>query len=662
MDNVNLNKDIDYFLNLDYDQLVKYLLTAPTEEKKLILKNQEIKRKLICPENRHEFSWLAQENSKDIIPYLLDGEGIEILKESEYLIDKMNAILTSNAIYVDTIVSFKAFQKIIFDNFDELKDYLNVLTPVSGQYLIKAAEKQNFNLIELISKFSQQTQTEVLKTQKLSNEDYWKMISYAYEETASMLLEEKSVGKSLTNIRLPIIEAIASKDIKLPYQIIEEPEFIKRISEITDVKTYRFLVNDLEKSNDVEKLEKAREKYYENQINSFNKKSGMFKVYETLYEKLASMEEINPFSLMQTTREIFKDASDGEIFNLLNQINKVNLESGLNGIKEILKEKSNIMLGDMIIDCHFKDYYLNVLKDVKQLCNFDVLGGNALSNDKIEIYKKIIEINNLSYEEKLELNMKLGKKNYVEEFYNDVRNSRNKMYSLIREEILNEDKISKYLDKEETDKFGVNIYRLEGEPFFALVKSLSIDKAFELSSGDIHSYKDSGSFSIDASNKLDTFRDPKDNYNLIFNNFNIDQVVHMFPVDSFSGYTRGEKATDRVIELLTPKEFTGRSKDYNEVIIAQKNVSKPNDMDDRLPLPKPFAIYCYDEIGPNDIESAKNLGIGIVVVNTKKYNIETNNSQISMFDTMSSGRYNNDLKYANNKSQAVLVESQANKK
>ena len=388
----------------------------------------------------------------------------------------------------------------------------------------------------------------------------------------------------------------------------------------------------------------------------------MLKVYESLYEKLASMEEINPFSLMQTAREIFKDASDDEIFNLLNQINKVNLESGLNGIKEILKKESNIMLGNMIIDCHFKDYYLNVLKDVKQLCNFDALGGNALSNDKIEIYKKIIEINNLSYEEKLELNTKLGKKNYVEEFYNDVRNSRNKMYSLMREEILNEDKISKYLDKEETDKFGVNIYRLEGEPFFALVKSLSIDKAFELSSGDIHSYKDSGSFSIDASNKLDTFHDPKDNYNLIFNNFNIDQVVHMFPVDSFSGYTRGENATDRVIELLTPKEFTGRSRNYNEVIIAQKNIGKPSDMGDRLPLPKPFAIYCYDEIGPNDIESAKNLGIGIVVVNTKKYNIEKNDSQISMFDTMSSGKYNYDFKYVDNKSQAVLVESQANRK
>ena len=52
----------------------------------------------------------------------------------------------------------------------------------------------------------------------------------------------------------------------------------------------------------------------------------MFKVYETLYEKLASMEKINLFSLMQTAREIFKDASDDEIFNLLNQINKVKKE------------------------------------------------------------------------------------------------------------------------------------------------------------------------------------------------------------------------------------------------------------------------------------------------------------------------------------------------
>lgn len=662
MDNVNLNKDINYFLNLDYDRLVKYLLTTSTEEKKFILKNEEIKKKLICPEDRHKFTWLAQKDSKDIIPYLLDGDGIEILKKSEFFIEKMNAILTSNISYVDTMLSLDEFQKIIFDNFDELQYYLGGLTSIGGEYLVKTAEKENLNLVKLISEFPQQTQTEILKKRELSNEDYWKMIVSAQKETALMLLEEKSVGKSLTNIKLSTIENIASRGITLPHQIIEEPEFVKRISEITDVKTYRFLINDLEKSNDVEKLEKAREKYYENQINSFNKRNGMFKVYEDLYEKLASMDEIDPFSLMQTAREIFKDANDGEIFELLDQINKVNKESGLNGIKEFLKEKSNVMLGNMIIDSHFKDYYLNVLKDVKQLCNFDTLGGNTLSGDKIEIYKKIIEINNLSYEEKLELNTELGKKNCVEEFYDDVRNSRNKMYSLIREEILNEDKISKYLDKEETDKFGVNIYRLEGEPFFALVKSFSVNKTFELSLSSIYSRKDAGSFSIDASNKLNTFYKPKNKYNLIFSDFNIDQVVHMFPTDSFSGYARGEKATDRVIELLTPKEFTGRSRDYNEVIIAQKNIGKPTDMDDRLPLPKPFAIYCYDEIGPNDIESAKNLGIGIVVVNTKKYNIETNDSQISMFDTMSSGNYNYDFKYVDNKSQAVLAESQANRK
>ena len=31
------------------------------------------------------------------------------------------------------------------------------------------------------------------------------------------------------------------------------------------------------------------------------------------------MDEIDPFSLMQTTREIFKDINDGEIFELLDQ-------------------------------------------------------------------------------------------------------------------------------------------------------------------------------------------------------------------------------------------------------------------------------------------------------------------------------------------------------
>ena len=120
-------------------------------------------------------------------------------------------------------------------------------TSIGGEYLVKAAEKENLNLVKLISEFSQQTQTEILKKRDLSNEDYWKMIVSAKKETALMLLEEKSVGKSLTNIKLSTIENIASRDIKLPYQIIEEPEFIKRISEITDVKTYRFLVNDLEK-------------------------------------------------------------------------------------------------------------------------------------------------------------------------------------------------------------------------------------------------------------------------------------------------------------------------------------------------------------------------------------------------------------------------------
>lgn len=650
-------KNIEYFLNLDYSELRNYLLNAPTDEKKEILSNIEIKKKLICPENRHDFSYLAQEKSKDIIPYLLDGEGIEILKTSEFFTDKMNAILTSCSPYVDTILGFEKFRKLIFDNFDNLGYYLYAINPVGGEYLVIEAQKENLDLVNIISKFPDSTQIELLKKHEFSNDDYWRMVSNSKNEAASILLQEKSVGKSLVDIKLSIIESIAQKSLALPQQILEEKDFVERISTIMDMKTYRFLINDLEKSNDVEKIEIARKKHYDYLLKSFNKESGMLKIYEDLYEMISQMEHISIFSLSEENRrQLENNNMINEAFDIFSEINKLEREKGLDGVVEYLKEKSNAMLSNIIIDYHFEDYYLNVLKDVKQLCNFDMLGGNALSSEKMEIYRKILEIETLSYEEKLQLHEELGRKDYVESFYDDVRSSRDKMYSLMQEAILNKDKISKYKDEEASSKTGVNIYRLEGEPFYALVKSMGVDKSLELYQGDIYSTKDGGCFSIDAFNKLQTYKDPKCDYNLIFDGFNVDQVVHMFPVDSFSGYVRGGQGTDRIIELLPPEEFTGRSRYYNEVIIAQKNIKRPTDMDERLPLPKPFAIYCYDEIGPNDIESAKKLGIGIVVVNTKKYDVKSNDSQISMWNTMSSGNDSLDFKYATNKYEAGKME------
>lgn len=45
----------------------------------------------------------------------------------------------------------------------------------------------------------------------------------------------------------------------------------------------------------------------------------------------------------------------------------------------------------------------------------------------------------------------------------------------------------------------------------------------------------------------------------------------------------------------------------------------PNEYDEKIINPEMIALFCYDEITENDIASAKNLGIGIILVLTKKY-------------------------------------------
>ena len=61
-----------------------------------------------------------------------------------------------------------------------------------------------------------------------------------------------------------------------------------------------------------------------------------------------------------------------------------------------------------------------------------------------------------------------------------------------------------------------------------------------------------------------------------------------------------------------------------------------------------FAIYCYDEITKNDIESAKNLGLGIVLVKTYAYGQRNNVNQeddIYIKSVSKSTIYNAGLKY-----------------
>ena len=119
-------------------------------------------------------------------------------------------------------------------------------------------------------------------------------------------------------------------------------------------------------------------------------------------------------------------------------------------------------------------------------------------------------------------------------------------------------------------------------------------------------------------------------------------MIHSYLVDSYTKYNRSYKndipenrnATERVLGFYTPEQFITNAREYNELLISVPNIRKSNELEEQIEAPEAFAIYCYDKITISDIESAKRLGIGIILVDTKCYDVDRSD-RLSMHDTTS---------------------------
>ena len=276
----------------------------------------------------------------------------------------------------------------------------------------------------------------------------------------------------------------------------------------------------------------------------------------------------------------------------------------------------------------FQDNAYNVFLDINELLKFSI-SVDFLSEDDKKIYSDIVSLDGVSVFDKKKILDNLKNKNMAYKFYDDFRLARSKMVELFNSSILNSDNIYRYENKELSNKYGVPVYEMNGNEFFVLVKAIEKRKDSILNPNDLYAYCDGSSFSIDGGNKLSTFLDTNMYYNLAYNCIPDNQLVHVFEVDSFSNYYRNKNnnlpydrnGTDRINRLFTPKEIVDVSSSYNELIISQPN--RMNDeFNSKLEQPVPFAIYCYDDISDHDILSSKATGLGIILVNTKKYDID----------------------------------------
>lgn len=655
--------NIEHLLSLDYDYLKQLILNKEPFMLEA-LKDIRVKEKLINCNDKYDLIRLVQDIPDEYANQLFDDEGIKILSQTPEIINKMNGILTSSKKYVNKMLEKPEFCQIIVDYFGDLKSYLYGLDEKGALNLIKyIQEKEPDKLKQTLVYLSRKTQEKVVKEVKLPTDILIFCIVQLGPKATEYLVNNDIRITSLKDYSFDQLYNIFSKEFCLKPSLLEDKIFLKKIVSMSSVKDYRFLINELAKANDISDIEKLRKDYYTSEIISYNPEFKMLERHCTFYKKMCNLidnDNVSYAKFKDILEECFNFLGTGQekldvgekIWNYVYSKNKEDL-------KKFLQDESNLQMSNMIIDYHFEDIPYNFFLDVNQLCHFQEKEGRTLTDNELSIYQRLLKIDSLSFEEKIILHQELSQEDWISKNYDVFRKAKDKASTLIKEQMLNDTNIMNYCNLQLTQETGVPIYELSGQEYFALVKSIGISKDIILTRSKICYFVDGSSFSLDGSKKLSTYENPREYYNLIYSDFPIDQVIHMYPVDSFSKYDRSNprKATNRVYELYTPTEMLEKSSDYNEIIIAQKNEKKHDELNEKLQNPQILGIYCYDEITPNDIASAKNLGVGIVVVRTKAYNIQSDN-RLRMVETLSSAfgqRYAENIDYLTDVSKNDMI-------
>ncbi len=626
---------MNQFYELSYDELKHYLLNTTKENQEKILKDNRIKRKLIDSPRKYDFIWLAQIDNNNIMPLLLDEKGIQILKDTEDLCDKMNGILTSDQKYVDSLFEKDSFCEIVLSYFHPLQHYFSSLDGTSAtlfyQYLTKQEVEEEKE--EFLYRLNEKSQLYLVQTIELPFLMLKKVLTRGKRKAIEEVLNHDLRITTLSDLSFRELWNLSNKNVRIPPLLFDEEAFVKRVSSITNVKDYRFLMQNLERENDTEKIEKRRKKYYEQEMKDYDKNYQMLKEYRDAYKSYEENPDCDWNELWEKF-SFYDNSMDEYLYSL--KLKEYYDKKDKDGMKEFLQQESNLKLTDMIIDYHYKEIYYNFLLDIKQLYRLQQTEGKTLSEEEIKQYETLIQLDSLSYDEKMAFHEELKKKNRIEEYYDHMKEAKKKIFQMMDDVILDEEALEKHEDKALSLQFGVPISLFEQDPFYAFVKSYSISKKNVLTTKYLHSHVDGASYSLDSNQKLSTYSSPREYYNILYGNIPLNQIVHMYPVDSFSKYIResNSNGTPRVFEFYTPEEFVNRGRSYNEIILAQKNESRKDELNNQLLLPTPLAIYCYDKVLENDVISAKNLNIGIALIKTKSYEKKKIENQISMMDTI----------------------------
>lgn len=594
---------------------------------------ESVKKREIINSNKQDFlDFLYNDLSGEILN-LLDDEGVEYLKKYSDITDRITYILNYSN-YVDFLFNNQKFLD-LFLSTDISKYYASLKNLNNKTYdlIVNRCLELNkdVNLIgQLISYFNKDYQLKFIDKYDYPNDLIYEMLKRNPKIFGKKILEKYNIDLTSHNISIKgLIDAGKSLsfedmakrngdsfvssggEIFLLSSDLLNTEVAQKLWNELNVYEYRFLINDANYCGDSTNLNN----YAKTKEEEFILNTDYPKIYQNIFNMINKLSNLDSSS--NEYRDIFRNLIrqiqifPNEYTNLRELIFNGEFAETINLITKSLDEKKS----DYIIDYHFEENYYNVMYDLKELLEFYYAGNIDIPEDRLYLYQQIVNIDMLSSQEKIELHNELKQYNMMEIFYDDMSFARKQVRKAIKDYSMVKEELVKFKDEELSNEYGVDVYNIEDNPFFAIVKS-NINREDNLPVG--HSY------SLVGNGCISVFGTPKYNDTYVYDSsdLNPEQIVHVFPRDSFTMYkpfSFTSNATDRVEQLMMPDELLYNKRTYNEILILEHGRTQ-TDIDSRIPKLKKIALYCVDQITAKDVETAKIHNIGIMLINSKKYN------------------------------------------
>ena len=594
---------------------------------------ESVTKREIINSNKQDFlDFLYNDYNAEILN-LLDDEGVEYLKKYSDITDRIIYILNYSN-YVDLLFNNQKFLD-LFLSTDISKYYASLKNLNNKTYdlIVNRCLELNKDIKltgQLISYFNKDYQLKFIDMYDYPNDLIYEMLKRNPKILGKKILEKYNIDLLSHNIPVGGLVA-AGKSLSFEdmtkrkgYSYVNSSgevfylssdllnmDVAKKLWNELNVYEYRFLINDANYCGNPTNLNN----YAKTKEEEFILNTDYPKIYQNIFDMLKKLSNLDSSS--NEYRDIFRNLIrqiqifPNEYTNLRMLIFNGEFDEVINLITKSLDEKKS----DYIIDYHFEENYYNVMYDLRELLEFYYAGNIDIPEDRLYLYQKIVNIDMLSSQEKIELHNELKQYNMMEIFYDDMTFARKKVREALKDYAMVKDELVKFKNEELSNEYGVDVYNINDNPFFAIVKS---GIRFEDSLPVGHSY------SLVGNGCISVFGSLKNSNTYVYDasDLNPEQIVHIFPEDSYTLYqpfSFTEKATDRVEQLMMPDELLYNKRTYNEVLILEHGRTQ-TDIDSRIPKLKRIALYCVDQITAKDVETAKIHNIGIMLINSKKYN------------------------------------------